>query len=371
MSRLNGIPKKQIIENYRTMVLSRKLDEKMINMLKQGKSYFHIGAAGHEAAQIAAANLIRKGEDWSFPYYRDAAYCLGIGMTGKELLLNFLAKADDPNSGGRQMPQHYGHKNLRIISQSSPTGTQFLQAVGCAFSCQFENRKELVYVSAGEGTTSQGDFHEALNWASNSRAPVIFHIQDNEYAISTHRSQQMSDSVYVMTAGYKNLSRYDVNGTNYFESYVAFKQAFERARKGKGPSVVISHVVRLLPHSSSDDQRKYRTKDELANDQNKDPIKLMESLCIKEKLFSEVDFEKIRNEIQNQVDKDAQWAELQESPDINSALKFIYSSSEEKIESKYEIISDNIVIVDAINHAMEEEMHLNDKMVIYGQYLSA
>ena len=208
MARLNGFTKKQIIEVYRKMALSRKLDDKMLILLKQGKSFFHIGASGHEAAQLAAAEVIKPGEDWSFPYYRDGAYCIGLGMTAREQLLSFLAKADDPNSGGRQMPQHYGHKDLRIVSQSSPTGTQFLQAVGCAMVCKMGKTKEVVYVSAGEGTTSQGDFHEALNWASNSKAPVIFHIQDNEYAISTHRSEQTASSIYDMTSGYGNLSRY-------------------------------------------------------------------------------------------------------------------------------------------------------------------
>ena len=155
-----------------------------------------MGASGHEAAQLAAATALRPGEDWAFPYYREAAFCIGLGMTSREQLLSFLAKADDPNSGGRQMPQHYGHKDLRIISQSSPTGTQYLQAVGCALARKMDKTKELVYVSSGEGTTSQGDFHEALNWASNAKAPVIFHIQDNEYAISTHKSEQTADSVY-------------------------------------------------------------------------------------------------------------------------------------------------------------------------------
>jgi len=138
MARLNGFTKKQIIEVYQKMALSRRLDDKMLILLKQGKSFFHIGASGHEAAQLAAAEVIKPGEDWSFPYYRDGAYCIGLGMTAREQLLSFLAKAADPNSGGRQMPQHYGHKDLRIVSQSSPTGTQFLQAVGCAMVCKME-----------------------------------------------------------------------------------------------------------------------------------------------------------------------------------------------------------------------------------------
>ncbi len=367
MARLNGFTKKQIIDVYRKMALSRKLDDKMLILLKQGKSFFHIGASGHEAAQLAAAEMIKPGHDWSFPYYRDGAYCIGLGMTSREQLLCFLAKADDPNSGGRQMPQHYGHKDLRIVSQSSPTGTQFLQAVGCAVTCKMERSKGVVYVSSGEGTTSQGDYHEALNWASNAKAPVIFHIQDNEYAISTHRSQQTASSIYNMTSGYSNLSRYDVDGTDFFETNLAFKEAIQRARKGKGPSVIVSHVVRLLPHSSSDDQRKYRKEEALAEDLKKDPLSVLESKCIDENFIRSDEFEKIRTQVDKQVDDDAEWADNQEYPDPGTALDHIYSNEEVLEEPDPNPISDKIVIVDAINHALHEEMELNDKMIIYGQ----
>ena len=367
MARLNGFTKKQILDIYKKMVLSRKLDDKMLIMLKQGKSFFHIGASGHEAAQLAAAVLITPGKDWSFPYYRDGAYCIGLGLKAREQLLGFLAKADDPSSGGRQMPQHYGQKDLRIVTQSSPTGTQFLQAVGCAMARKKEKTKEVVYVSSGEGTTSQGDFHEALNWASNAKAPVIFHIQDNEYAISTHKSEQTADSVYNMTAGYKNLSRYDVDGTDFFEANLAFDQAIERARKGKGPSVIISNVVRLLPHSSSDDQRKYRTEKSLNEDKKRDPLKVLEDQCIKAKFISASEFKNIRDKAIEQVDKDAEWADGQDSPDPNTALDHIYSNDDIHDEPSYNAISDKIVIVDAINHALHEEMARNKNMVIYGQ----
>ena len=367
MASLNGFTKKQIIDIYRKMALSRKLDDKMLILLKQGKSFFHIGASGHEAAQLAAAEVIKPGEDWSFPYYRDGAYCIGLGMTAREQLLSFLAKADDPNSGGRQMPQHYGHKGLRIVSQSSPTGTQFLQAVGCAMACKLKKTRDVVYVSSGEGTTSQGDFHEALNWASNSKAPVIFHIQDNEYAISTHRSEQTASTIYNMTSGYGNLSRYDVDGTDFFEANLAFKEAVQRARKGKGPSVIVSHVVRLLPHSSSDDQRKYRDEKDLAKDIKKDPLTILESKCMKENLIKSDEFEKIRTQVNKQVDDDAEWADDQDYPDPDTALDHIYSGKEVAEESDFNSISEKIVIVDAINHALLEEMKFNEKMIIYGQ----
>ncbi len=367
MARLHGFTKTQILDVFRKMALSRRLDEKMLILLRQGKSFFHIGASGHEAAQLAAAVLIRPGEDWSYPYYRDGAYCIGLGMTAREQLLCFLSRADDPNSGGRQMPQHYGHKDLRIVSQSSPTGTQFLQAVGTAIARKMEETKDVVYVSSGEGTTSQGDFHEALNWASNAKAPVIFHIQDNEYAISTHKSEQTADSVYTMTAGFKNLSRYDVDGTNFFETNLAFKQAVERARRGKGPSLIVSNVVRLLPHSSSDDQRKYRTPKALEEDRKRDPLTILEDQCIREKLISAKEIEKICTEVKAQVDADTEWAEGQEHPDGDTALDHIYSGDMPMNEPSFDAVADKVVIVDAINHALKEEMARNDKMVIYGQ----
>ncbi len=367
MARLHGFTKKQILEIYETMVLARKLDTKMMIMLKQGKAFFHMGCSGHEAAQMAAAVALRRGTDWSYPYYRDAAYCLGLGMTSKEQLLGFLAREADPNSGGRQMPQHYSHKKLRIVSQSSPTGTQYLQAVGCAMARRMEKTKDVVYVSSGEGTTSQGDFHEALNWASNAKAPVIFHIQDNEYAISTHKSEQSASSVFSMAAGYKNLSRYEVNGTNFFESNLAFKQAIDRARKGKGPSIIVSNVVRLLPHSSSDDQRKYRTPEELEEDRKRDPLTILEDQCIKEKMFSPQDFEKIRDRISKQVDEESVWAESQDHPDVDTALDHIYSHEVPMSEPDLNPMGNKVVIVDAVNHALKEEMARNEKMVIFGQ----
>ena len=367
MARLNGFTKKQIFEVYQKMALSRRLDDKMLILLKQGKSFFHIGASGHEAAQLAAAEVIKPGEDWSFPYYRDGAYCIGLGMTAREQLLSFLAKAADPNSGGRQMPQHYGHKDLRIVSQSSPTGTQFLQAVGCALVCKMGKTKEVVYVSAGEGTTSQGDFHEALNWASNAKAPVIFHIQDNEYAISTHRSEQTASSIYNITSGYGNLSRYDVDGTDFFETSLAFKEAVERARRNKGPSIIVSHVVRLLPHSSSDDQRKYRDEKSLNDDLKKDPLLILESKCINAKFIKADEFEKIRLQVDKDVDIDSAWAEDQDFPEPRTAMDHIYSNNDYPEESIFNPVAEKIVIVDAINHALHEEMELNEKMVVYGQ----
>ena len=368
MSKLKGFQKKQLLEIYRNMVIARKLDEKEMALLKQGKAFFHIGCSGHEAAQLAAANNMHPSKDWAYPYYRDAALCLGLGMTGKEQLLSFLAKDSDPSSGGRQMPQHYGHKDLRIVSQSSPTGTQFLQAVGCAMSRRWENKKEIVYVSSGEGSTSEGEFHEALNWASREKLPVIFHIQDNEYAISVHISEQTSgSSVFDMVSGYKNLSKFDVDGTDFFETNLAFSQAVDRARKGKGPSVVVSNVVRLLSHSSSDDQRKYRSQSDLESDLKRDPIRKFENECIKAKVFTKKEVSTIAAEIDNYIEEAIQWTQNQADPAPSSAFDHLYAKTADIEEMPQNTINDKIVLVDAINHAMSEEMDINEKIIVYGE----
>ena len=368
MKKFHNFSRTELSSIYRTMALGRKLDTKMLTLLKQGKGFFHIGCSGHEAAQLAASQNLNQGHDWSYPYYRDAAFCLGLGMTSREQLLSFLARKDDPNSGGRQMPQHYGHKDLRIVSQSSPTGTQLLQAVGCAMTRKWDKTKEIVYVSCGEGTVSQGDFHEALNWSSREKLPVLFHVEDNKYAISVHISEQISgNSVYKMTSGYQNLKRFEVDGTNFFETYLAFKNAADSARKGEGPSVIVSHVVRLLAHSSSDDQRKYRSEKDLKKDMEKDPIKIFIDLCNENGIIESIEFEKIDEEIQNQIDEDATWALDQVHPDVGTTFDHVYSGQKSKTVESEKKISDKIVMVDAINHALKEEMEHNKKMVIYGQ----
>lgn len=371
MPRFHGFTKKELMNVYRNMILARKLDEKMLIMLRQGKSSFHIGGSGHEAAQLAAAQLMRPGEDWAYPYYRDLAFCLGLGMTPREVLLCFLSREEDPNSSGRQMPAHYGHRELRIVSQSSPSGSQFLQAVGCGMGVAREGTKEVVYVSGGEGTTSQGDFHEALNWSSRDKLPVIFHIEDNKYAISVLISEQTSgESVYRMVAGYTNLARFQVDGTDFFESHVAFQKAVDRARKGKGPSVIVSDMVRLLLHSSSDDHRKYRSEEELEADQKRDPITRFSHYCVENEVISSDEFEKIESEARDQVDSDAEWADSRDHPSSEAATRFVFSENGSTLpteESEPNYISDKIVLVDAINHALREEMSRNDKMVVYGQ----
>lgn len=365
----DGFSKKNLLEIYQKMLLGRYLDEKMLILLKQSKSFFHIGTSGHEAAQLAMAAAMKPGYDWAYPYYRDQAFCLGYGMTTEELMLCFLSKEEDPNSGGRQMPQHYGHKDLRIVTQSSPTGTQYLQAVGCAMGAVKEGTDEVVFVSSGEGATSEGDFHEALNWASREKLPVIFFIEDNKYAISVPVTQQTAgSSVHKMVSGYENLKRFEVDGTDFLETYKVSTDAVARARKGDGPSVIVAHVVRLLPHSSSDDQRKYRAADDLERDRKKDPIAKFELYLLDHGLADQAQLESIRESTRKSINDATEWAEGRPFPAAVDAERYVWTEEPDTLAYETnEPSGKNVVLVDAINHALAEEMERNKKILIYGQ----
>ncbi|MBD3224155.1 MAG: tungsten formylmethanofuran dehydrogenase [Caldithrix sp.] len=370
-NKIDGLDKTTLIGLYRSMLTTRLMDEKMLTMLKQGKSFFHIGASGHEAAQTAVAFAMQPGYDYAYPYYRDLGFALQFGVTPREIFLNFLAREMDPSSGGRQMPNHYGHKLQRIVSQSSPTGTQFLQAVGTALGAVKEGKDEVVYVSAGEGTTSQGDFHEAVNWASRDKLPVIFLIENNKYAISVKVEQQTSGgSIYHLTSGYRGLNRYRVDGTDFFDTFKSSKKAIDDAREGKGPALIEADVVRLLPHSSSDSDKKYRTKDELEADKQRDPIPNFEVRMREKKLLTDAEIDKIRAEVKEHIDNAADEAEKENTPKKETIHHFLYAPETESQHLQYEKSEpsgEKAVLVDAINHALKEEMANNDKMYVFGQ----
>lgn len=359
---------KDILNFYRNMVTSRMMDDKMLIMLKQGKSFFHIGAAGHEAIQTAAAFVLKPGYDWAYPYYRDLAFVLQYGVSLKEVFLNFLAKESDPSSGGRQMSNHYGHRKLRIVTQSSPTGTQYLQATGCALGAVKEKKDEVIYVSSGEGTTSQGDFHEALNWATRDKLPVIFVIQNNKYAISVPIEEQTAGkSIYSLGAGYNGLNRFKLDGTDVFESYKIMQKASALARSGKGPSLIEAETVRLFPHSSSDSQKKYRSLEELEKDKTKDPIIILEKYFLKNSIISMDEINSIKTQIKKIVDEAADSAESENNPSKESINLFLFSDKKNKYSPTQSNTGDKIVLVDAINHTLKEEMAKNENMYIFGQ----
>ncbi len=359
-----------LVETYRTMLLSRSLDDKMLILLRQGKSFFHIGAAGHEAAQVAAALALNPGSDWAYPYYRDQAFVLKWGVTPKEILLNFLARNDDPSSGGRQMPQHYGHAKLRIVTQSSPTGTQYLQAVGTALGCKKLKTTEVVYVSSGEGATSQGEFYEAINWATRDCLPVIFLIEDNQYAISVPSEQQAAGrSVYEMVMGYKNLHRHKVNGLDVAETYETFRHCVGLARAGKGPSLIVAQVVRLTSHSSSDDQRKYRDAKELERERDQDPILQFGNYLLQKKLATKDELDQLGRRVKEEVNAAAEEALAAKMPSAEEVEKHLFASNHNaSVKSAAPPTNTpRIVMVDAINHALMEEMERNEKILLYGE----
>ncbi|NNE34003.1 MAG: tungsten formylmethanofuran dehydrogenase [Rhodothermales bacterium] len=355
---------------YRTMLLSRRLDDKMLNLLKQGKGFFHIGSAGHEAAQAAVALYSRPGSDWFCSYYRDLCTVLSLGFTSREVMLSHLAKAADPSSGGRQMAEHFGDRSKHIMTTSSSVGAQFLPALGFAMGVTRDGSDSYVYCSCGDGATSQGSFHEALNWAARLKAPVLFYVQDNKYAISVpSHDQTAGGTAYKLAAGYEGMSRARVDGTDFFQVAGAARAAINHLRAGKGPVCLVADVVRLLPHSSSDDHGKYRTQEELQKDRDIDPITLFEEQLLAFGIISSDDVEAIRSEVATEVEEAISWANEQADPDPETALRHVLDDAPSKISyaTDHPTTGDPIVMVDAINHALAEEMEANPKILVYGE----
>lgn len=360
----------ELLDIYRTMLLSRRLDEKMLTLLKQGNGFFHIGCAGHEATQAAIGLLSRPGHDWFSFYYRDMMMYLMLGGTAEEVLLHHMAKAADPNSGGRQMSEHFSNKSRNILPISSSVGAQFLPAVGVGLSLQRDGVEDAyVYCSCGDGATSQGDFHEALNWAARAKTPVLFVVQDNGYAISVPvRDQTAGGSAFKLAAGYEGLKRIHVDGTDFFSTYSGAKAAIEHIRSGQGPVCLVADLVRLLPHSSSDNHTKYRTPEELEADRREDPILQMEERLKEAGLLDDARIESMRKDVTKQVDKASAWAAAQADPDPSTALDHVYFEGDTGLEFETsEPSGEPIVLVDAINHALHEEMERNERVIVYGE----
>src|SRR3954469_6190251 len=295
---VEGLTRAQLLAVQRTMLLSRKLDDKEIQLKNQSQIFFQISGAGHEAVLVAAGLTLRPGYDWFYPYYRDRALCLQLGMTPLEMLLQSVGAEADPASHGRQMPSHWGHSKLNIVSQSSPTGTQLLQAVGCAEATyrvklikELKRRiksfhsDEVVYVSLGDGTTSEGEFWEALNTACNLRLPVVFLLEDNGYAISVPAEVQTAGGdVSKLVSGFPNLFRQKCDATDPIESFAVMQRAVDNCRKSRGPSFVHAKVIRPYSHSLSDDEKLYRCEAERATDAERDPIKRFGALLVQDSL---------------------------------------------------------------------------------------
>src|SRR4030095_11309544 len=303
--------RKILLEMYRTMYTSRRLDDKEIQLKGQNRIYFQISGAGHEAVLVAAGMALKGGYDWFYPYYRDRALCLQLGMTPLEMLLASVGAEDDPNSHGRQMPSHWGHTKLHIVSQSSPTGTQLLQAVGCAeanyrvnlipeLKKRVENfhKDEVTYVSLGDGTTSEGEFWESLNTACNLKLPVVFLLEDNGYAISVPvEVQTAGGDASKLVEGFPFLYIQKCDGTDPIESLATMQRAVQYCRERKGPAFVHAKVIRPYSHSLSDDVRLYRPHQEIVGDAERDPVKRFGARLIDEGVIDQNGLQRIKDEV--------------------------------------------------------------------------
>ncbi len=381
----HGLSREALIDAYRTMVLSRRIDDKEIQLKNQSLIFFQISGAGHEAVLVAAGMVLKASYDWFYPYYRDRALCLSLGMTPLEMFLCGVGAKDDPNSGGRQMPSHWGHKRLNIVSQSSPTGTQCLQAVGCAEAGRlyeqvtsiegredrFE-RDEVTYVSIGEGTSSEGEFWESLNSACIGKLPVVYLIEDNGYAISVPvEVQTAGGDLSKLVASFPGLFVQSIDGTDFIASHTAMSAAVAYARARKGPALVHAKVIRPYSHSLSDDEKLYKTPDERAGEAKRDPIVRMAEYLRTEGLATDKDLVAIFKAVDQEVNAAADLAIKAEKPAPDTATRYVYS---EDVDPASDAFSTALAaegkpdtMVAAINRTLKEEMARDSKIVVFGE----
>jgi 2-oxoisovalerate dehydrogenase E1 component len=386
----------QMIEIYRLMYLSRRMDDREIMLKRQQKIFFQVSGAGHEALLVAAGMALKPGYDWFYPYYRDRALCLALGNTPEEQFLQGVGAAADIASGGRQMPSHWSHPGLHIVSQSSSTTTQCLQAVGCAeagryFSRhpeaaskaegdyrQFKNVEfhgdEVVYVSLGEGATSQGEFWESLNTASNARLPVLFVVEDNEYAISVPvEVNTPGGNISRLVANFPNFHFAEIDGTDPVASYFAFQEAVAWCRSGNGPAFVHGHVIRPYSHSLSDDDRLYRSPSELEADHLRDPLPKFQMRLLREGILDAEAITRLEQQVDEEVRLAAERALRSPLPEISSIHKHVYSEdldpTSSQLDSRPALSADNQTrtMADLINCCLSDELERDPRIVVFGE----
>ncbi len=381
---LGAIGASLLLDAYRNMYLSRRLDDREIILKRRNQVYFQVSGAGHEAVQTATGMLLRPGFDWFYPYYRDRALCLALGVTPLDMLLQAVGAASDPASGGRQMPSHWSNPGLNIVSASSPTGTQFVQAAGCAQAARFEKREEdqpdwsgdlersVVLVCSGEGATSEGEFWEALNAACLERLPVLFLIQDNGYAISVPvEAQTAGGSISRLVSGFPDLAVREVDGLDFSESYRVLGDAISYCRRGSGPALVHAHTIRPYAHSLSDDEGLYKTKAEREHDAARDPIPRLARYLEYEGLADQHTLVTMHQKIDHEVQEAARKAVKASASPIGSATKFLYSPTVDPTSDRFESAplseGEDKTMVDMINACIEDEMRRDERIVVFGQ----
>ncbi len=378
-----GLSREQLVAAYRTMLLSRRIDDKEVQLKRQNKIFFQISGAGHEAVLTAAGMVLRPAYDWFFMYYRDRALCLQLGMTAAEMLYSAVGAAADPNSGGRQMPSHWGKKELNIVSTSSPTGTQFLQAVGAAEASHRAkllditegfDKDEVAFVTTGDGTTSEGEFWESLNTASNLKLPVVYLVEDNGYAISTPiEVGTAGGSISKLVASFPDLYIQEVDGCDLIKSYEVLKKAVDYARKRKGPALVHAKVIRPYSHSLSDDETMYRPAEERDAENLRDPLTVFPKWLVDEGHATDAEIARIVEEVDAEVLAATDDALAQEQPDASTIHFGVYSPDVDPTGEQFDTEDDpqfsgnDTTMVDLINACMKDEMRRDPKILVFGQ----
>lgn len=366
--------KEKCLKVLEVMYWTRFADEKMQKLIRQNKGgTFHLCVNGHELVGALSALTLIPGKDWGLPYYRDRAFAIGLGCSLRDIIGACLARAIPHHSGGRMMPEHFTHKGLRIPCQSSCVGSQFLQAVGVAKALQLAEKDEVVYVSAGDGATSQGDFHEALNFACLHKLGVLFVIQDNGWAISVPvRDQTAGGTIAKMAQGYEGLSVFDVDGCDYEELSTSLTAAVAKARAKQGPSLIVAKVPRIGAHSSSDDPSKYKDKECIAAEIAQDPLPRFEGWLIDMGLISSFEMQELKERCLAQVEAAALEAEQIPFPAKETAAKGVFKEVDPSsfplfTEEDSASAAESIVMMDALNHALDEEMARDKNIVVFGQ----
>ena len=379
-----GVSKDTLVWALKTMVQSRRADDREMLMKTQNKVFFQISGAGHECPQVAASLYLKPGYDWFFPYYRDRALCLGLGVTLVEMFQSSIGAEADPASAGRQMPSHWGSEKLNIVSASSPTGTQFLQALGCAEAGVYiENRKtelpelasekdEVTFVSTGDGTTSQGEFWEALNTACNLKAPVLFLVEDNGYAISVPvEAQTAGGSISALVKDWPNLHHVEVDGCDFSACCDAFEKAVAYCRERKGPALVHAHVIRPYSHSMSDDEAAYRPQKERDAEAERDPITLLGRRLIAEGHLSAGELEELKQAWNKEVIEASVKAEEYPQPGHDKVFENVYSPDVDPTSEQFarpaEPVGSPVTMVDLINRCLKDEMKRDVRIRVFGE----
>jgi len=381
------LSKAELLDICRLILLSRRIDDREIQLKRQNRIFFQISGAGHEAVLAAASKVFKPAYDWFYTYYRDRALCLGLGMTPTEMLFSAVGAADDPNSGGRQMPSHFGHKDLNIVNASSPTGTQFLQAVGCAEAWLRYSRvegmadavngpygDEVVFCSSGDGTTSEGEFWEAMNTACNLKLPVVFMIEDNGYAISVPvEVNTAGGSISKLLASFPDLYIQECDGCDPIASFETVERAVEYCRARKGPALVHARVIRPYSHSLSDDEVLYRPASERQADAERDPVTRFPRYLVEQGIATEAEITAIREQVEEEVRLATETALAAPQPATDTIYDFVYSPDVDPTSDQFDtegdprFSGDPTTMVDLLNVCLKDEMARDPRLIVFGE----